>query len=70
MSGSIIKKISIYHLWEKYNLCWNSLHPDVNILVGINGSGKSTVLHILSSVLTSNWGVLEKYGKGLEVTIE
>jgi predicted ATPase len=43
-------KIEIKGLWGKY-LEWH-LNPDVNILAGINGSGKSTVLNITAGVLT------------------
>ena len=30
-------------LWNKYKVRFNP-HPDVNIIVGINGSGKTTML--------------------------
>ncbi|TGO01931.1 hypothetical protein PN36_34220, partial [Candidatus Thiomargarita nelsonii] len=46
-----IKKIEIEGLWGKYHIEWH-LNPDVNILAGINGSGKSTVLNIIAGVLT------------------
>ncbi len=46
-----IDKIEIKGLWGKYHIEWN-LNPDVNILAGINGSGKSTVLNIIAGVLT------------------
>ncbi len=38
-----ISKIEIKGLWGRYDLEWN-LHPDVNVLSGVNGSGKSTIL--------------------------
>lgn len=38
-----ISKVEIKNLWGRYDLEWN-LDPSVNILSGINGSGKSTVL--------------------------
>ena len=46
-----IETIEIEKLWGKYHIKWN-LEPDVNILAGINGSGKSTVLNIAAGVLT------------------
>jgi len=46
-----ISKIEIEGLWEKYHIEWH-LNPDVNILAGINGSGKSTILNIIAGVLT------------------
>jgi energy-coupling factor transporter ATP-binding protein EcfA2 len=45
-----IKTVEIKGLWGKYLLEWD-LNPDVNILAGINGSGKSTVLNLIAGVL-------------------
>jgi predicted ATPase len=42
--ANYISKIEIKGLWGKYNISW-SLRPDVNILSGINGVGKSTILN-------------------------
>lgn len=39
-----IKKVEIQGLFGRYDIEWN-LHPDVNVLAGINGSGKSTILN-------------------------
>lgn len=49
LSDSYIKNIEIKGLWKKYDINWN-LHPDVNILAGINGSGKSTVLNLITQI--------------------
>lgn len=46
-----ISKIEIERLWGKYHIEWH-LNPDVNILAGINGSGKSTILNIIAGILT------------------
>jgi ABC-type lipoprotein export system ATPase subunit len=48
--NSYIKNIQIKGLWKKYDINWK-LHPDVNILAGINGSGKSTVLNLITQIL-------------------
>ncbi len=45
-----ISKIEIKGLWGRYDLEWN-LHPDVNVLSGVNGSGKSTILRYLYEVI-------------------
>jgi predicted ATP-binding protein involved in virulence len=42
--ANYIKRIEINGLWDKYNIVWN-LCPDVNILSGINGVGKTTILN-------------------------
>lgn len=39
-----IKTIDIEGLWGRKNISWN-LRPDVNILSGVNGIGKSTILN-------------------------
>ena len=39
-----IKRIEIRGLWGRKNIIWN-LRPDVNILSGVNGIGKSTILN-------------------------
>ena len=39
-----IQRIEIKALWGKKNIVWN-LRPDINILSGINGIGKSTILN-------------------------
>ena len=39
-----IKRIEINGLWGRFNIAWE-LRPDVNILSGINGVGKTTILN-------------------------
>jgi ABC-type lipoprotein export system ATPase subunit len=53
MTDSIqfITKIEINNLWDRYDLVWN-LDRHVNILSGINGIGKSTVLNIIGSIIS------------------
>ena len=46
-----IKRIEIRGIWGRKNISWN-LRPDVNILSGINGIGKSTILN--SSIKSLN----------------
>jgi predicted ATPase len=48
-----IKRVEIKSLWGKHDLAWD-LNPDVNILSGINGSGKSTVLNAIFDSLPGN----------------
>jgi len=45
-----ISKVEIKGLWERYDLEWK-LNPDVNILSGINGSGKSTILNAMTGFM-------------------
>lgn len=45
-----IEKVEISNLWGKYDIDWK-LDPKVNILIGINGSGKTTILSLISQAL-------------------
>lgn len=50
-----IQRIEIQGLWGKYDIKWE-LDPRVNILIGINGSGKSTILRGLARSLKGAGG--------------
>lgn len=45
-----ISRIQIDNLWDRLTVGWN-LRPDVNVLSGINGIGKSTILNRIISYL-------------------
>jgi energy-coupling factor transporter ATP-binding protein EcfA2 len=45
-----IKKVEIKGLWNRFDLSW-TLNPDVNVLSGINGSGKSTILSAVAGLI-------------------
>ncbi len=47
---SCIERIEIKGLWGRFDVDW-TLHHDVNILVGENGRGKSTILKLVSEIL-------------------
>ncbi len=47
-----IKKIEIRNLWNNQDIDWQ-LNKDVNILAGINGSGKTTILNLIAGTLLS-----------------
>lgn len=44
VQANYIKRIEIHGLWRRYDIAWD-LRPDVNILSGINGMGKTTILN-------------------------
>ena len=56
-----IQEIEIRNLWGKFNYKW-VLNPDVNILAGLNGSGKSSVLQIIDAVFASEPEKLKEFG--------
>lgn len=64
----IIQQIDIEGLWNgAADICWKSVDPRVNILVGNNGSDKSTLLKILQLLLVGD----AKAIKGIEkVTLQ
>lgn len=43
--ANYIKRIEIHRLWDRFDIAWD-LRPDVNILSGINGVGKTTILNL------------------------
>lgn len=43
-SANYIRRIEIDGLWDRFDIAWD-LRPDVNILSGINGVGKTTILN-------------------------
>lgn len=44
IQANYIRRIEISGLWQRYDIAWE-LRPDVNILAGINGVGKTTILN-------------------------
>lgn len=68
MNQQAIKTIDIENFWGKYHFHWE-LNPDVNILIGINGSGKSTVLDIIERVfITKSVSVSYLFGINVELS--
>jgi predicted ATP-dependent endonuclease of OLD family len=65
MNANCIKKVEINGLFHKYNMKWE-LKPDVNILVGINGIGKTTILRSMDALLSKKY----TYLKNLEIDVE
>lgn len=68
--ANYIKRIEIHGLWQRYNVIWN-LEPDVNILSGINGGGKSTILNSSVSYLEQITGKVKNSDKhGVKVIFD
>ena len=44
IQANYIKRIEIHGLWHRFDIAWD-LRPDVYILAGINGVGKTTILN-------------------------
>ena len=45
-----LQRIEITGLWHEQNIVWN-LNPDVNILIGGNGVGKTTILDLCYMII-------------------
>ena len=72
MTGNYIKRIEIDSLWRGvHHIVWN-LRPGVNVLSGINGVGKSTILRKTVRRLTQGKDELERdYNQlGVHLTFE
>ena len=47
----MIRHVKIARLWGQHEVDWRP-HPDVNILAGVNGSGKSSLLRVINAALS------------------
>ena len=70
MKANKIQKIEIRNIWGKYNFRWENLNPDVNILTGINGSGKTTFFNIIDALLSADVKRLKLYNIEAEIMID
>lgn len=59
ISANYIKRIEIRGLWHRFNIAWD-LRPDVNILSGINGVGKTTILNRSVGYLEQTTGEVKR----------
>ena len=68
---SRISKVEIKALWKRFDLTWD-LQSDVNILSGINGSGKSTILDCIAALLSIGTmpKELENLAQSVKVTFD
>ena len=55
-----IKNVDIQKIYHKKDMQWE-LNQNVNILIGKNGSGKSTVSKLIYAFLTNNQEIIERY---------
>lgn len=47
--ATYIERIEIEGLWGRFDVDWK-LNPDVNILIGKNGTGKTTILRAINNL--------------------
>ena len=68
--ADFIKRIEIDSLWSgKKHIVWN-LNPRVNILSGINGVGKSTILNKVVRSVNTNGDISNHLLKGVHIDVE
>ncbi len=68
--ANYIKQIEIDSLWSgKKHILW-TLDPHVNILSGINGVGKSTILNRIFKSINTNGDLMNHLLKGVHITVE
>ncbi len=58
IQANYISQIVIHGLWNRYDIDWH-LRPDVNILSGVNGVGKTTILNRSVSYLEQTSGEIK-----------
>lgn len=59
-----IENFEYYKMWETTDVCWHDIRPDVHILVGINGCGKTTLLNAINDFY--NNALPKSFYKGFE----
>ena len=70
VQANYIKRIEIHGLWHRYDIAWD-LRPDVNILSGINGVGKTTILNRSVNYLEQTSGEVKSDEKnGVHVYVD
>jgi len=50
---NFIKRIQVVGIHKRFDI-QQSFHPGVNILYGKNGSGKTTILHIIANAINGD----------------
>ena len=70
MKNNTIQAIEIRNIWQKYNFRWENLNRDVNILTGINGSGKTTFFNIMDALLSADVKRLKQFHVEVDLTLE
>ncbi|MDR2692342.1 MAG: AAA family ATPase, partial [Dysgonamonadaceae bacterium] len=66
--NNLIKGIEIKGLFHKYDLKW-TLNRDVNILVGVNGIGKTTILRTVNALLSQKYAYIKDWGMDVEILL-
>jgi len=54
-----IKKVQIHGFWGDKSVTLN-LTDDVNFLIGVNGSGKTTIINLIAASLNADFATLDK----------
>ena len=62
IQANYIRRIEIHGLWHRYDIAWD-LRPDVNILAGVNGVGKTTILNRSVNYLEQTTGEVKNEEK-------
>lgn len=56
---NILEKVTITGFWGNHSLSIN-LNKDVNFLIGVNGSGKTTVMNLIAATLNADFQTLDR----------
>src|SRR5687768_15646709 len=54
-----IESIDISGFWVNHKISMK-FYPDVNFLIGVNGTGKTTVVNLIAAVLSADFDTLDR----------
>jgi len=63
-----ITYFQVRKMWQRINLQWNDIQKDVNVIVGINGCGKTTLLNLISDYYSGQKSLKKEMAESVEGT--
>lgn len=56
---NILQEVTIEGFWGEQKTVKVKMHPDINFLIGVNGSGKTTAINLIAAALNADFQTLD-----------